>query len=116
MKNSCIDLKEHTKKYIYIYEKKKKKKRKEMIALRNEEEKLHRKQKVCYICKNGFSTDDNNEGYHKVRFHSHYTGKYRAAVHDILRKKWSFPLRISSVNVTKSADSCGFVHIYWRNP
>ena len=30
--------------------------------------------------------------------------------------KWSFPLRISSVNVTKFAVSCGFGHIYWRNP
>ena len=29
-----------------------------------------------------------------------------------LHKKWSFPLRISSVNVTKF----GFGHIYWRNP
>ena len=26
-------------------------------------------------------------------------------------KKWSFPLRISSVNVTKSAENCGFGHI-----
>ena len=34
----------------------------------------------------------------------------------ILHKKWSFPLRISSVNVTKSAANCGFDHIYWRNP
>ena len=33
-----------------------------------------------------------------------------------LHKKWSFPLRISSVNVTKSAGTCGFGHIYWRNP
>ena len=33
-----------------------------------------------------------------------------------LHKKWSFPLRISSVNVTKSGVSCGFDHIYWRNP
>ena len=33
----------------------------------------------------------------------------------ILNKKWNFPLRISSVNVTKSAVSCGFDHIYWRN-
>ena len=33
-----------------------------------------------------------------------------------LHKKWSFPLRISLVNVTKSAVSCGFGHIYWRNP
>ena len=33
-----------------------------------------------------------------------------------LHKKWSFPLRISSVNVTKSAGNCGFGHIHWRNP
>ena len=33
-----------------------------------------------------------------------------------LHKKWSLPLRISSVNVTKSAGNCGFGHIYWRNP
>ena len=33
-----------------------------------------------------------------------------------LHKKWSFPLRISSVNVTKSAVSCGFGLIYWKNP
>ena len=33
-----------------------------------------------------------------------------------LHKKWSFPWRISSVNVTKSAGYCGFGHIYyWRN-
>ena len=32
-----------------------------------------------------------------------------------LHKKRSFPLRISSVNVTKSAVSCKFGHIYWRN-
>ena len=31
-----------------------------------------------------------------------------------LHKKWSFPLRISSVNVTVA--SCGFSHIYWKNP
>ena len=29
--------------------------------------------------------------------------------------KRSFPLTISSVNVTKSAGNCGFGHIYWRN-
>ena len=33
-----------------------------------------------------------------------------------LHKKWSFPLRISSVNVTKSAVFLGFCHIYRRNP
>ena len=30
-------------------------------------------------------------------------------------QKWSFPLKISSVNVTKSAGDCGFGYIYWRN-
>ena len=33
----------------------------------------------------------------------------------LLHKKSSFPLYISWVNVTKSAFSCGFGHIYWRN-
>ena len=33
-----------------------------------------------------------------------------------LHKKWSFPLTISSINVTKSAVSCGYRHIHWRNP
>ena len=36
----------------------------------------------------------------------------------ILHKKWTFPLRISLVNVTKSTVSWNprFGHIYWRNP
>ena len=33
-----------------------------------------------------------------------------------LHKKWSFPLRISSVNEIKSVGNCIFGHIYWRNP
>ena len=32
-----------------------------------------------------------------------------------LHKKWSFPLRNSPVNVTKSIGNCGFGHSYWRN-
>ena len=36
--------------------------------------------------------------------------------HQCVNKKWSFILRISSVNVTKSAGNCGFGHIHWRNP
>ena len=31
-------------------------------------------------------------------------------------KKWSYPLRTSSVNVTKSTGNFGFGHIYGRNP
>ena len=32
-----------------------------------------------------------------------------------LHKNWSFALKISSVNVSKSATSCGFGHTYRRN-
>ena len=32
-----------------------------------------------------------------------------------LHKKWSFPIRITSLNVTKSSVSRGFGHIYWKN-
>ena len=32
-----------------------------------------------------------------------------------LHKKWSFPFRVSAVNVTKSAVFCKLGHIYWRN-
>ena len=38
-----------------------------MIPLTKEEEKMHNKQEVCYICKN----------YFKVKEHCHYTEKYR---------------------------------------
>ena len=31
-----------------------------------------------------------------------------------MQRKWSFPLRISSINVTKSAGNCRFRQIYWR--
>ena len=33
-----------------------------------------------------------------------------------LHKNWSFLLRIFLVNAIKSAVSCKFGHIYWRNP
>ena len=42
--------------------------------------------------------------------------KEKTCISDWLHKKWSFQLRISSVNVTKSAGNCGFGHIYWRIP
>ena len=48
-----------------------------MTSLTNEENKIHPEQKVCYLCKKGFSTDYNNKKYHKVRDHCHYSGNYR---------------------------------------
>ena len=51
-------------------------------TIKQMKKKLNCNQKVCYICKQGFSTDGNHEKHHKVRNHCHYTGKYRGAVHD----------------------------------
>ena len=90
MKNVCLDLREHATKIIN-YEKK------EMIPLTKKEEKKHNKQEVCHICKKGFSTDDSNKKYHKVRDHCHYTGKYRGAAHDICNLRHKKPKEIPVV-------------------
>ena len=54
-----------------------------MIPLPKKKKKIHRKQKVGYICKKGFSTDGGNKKYFKVKDHCHYTGKYRGVAYDI---------------------------------
>ena len=43
----------------------------------------------------------------------HSTKDYDSII--IIAQKLCFPIRISLVNMTKSAVSCGFGHIYWRN-
>ena len=54
MEKICKDLREHATKIIN-YEKK------DMIPLTKKEEKLHNKQKFCYICKKEFNTDDSDK-------------------------------------------------------
>ena len=71
----CKDLKEHATKIIHYI-------KKEMIPLTYKENEPSKNQKVCYICKKGFVTDDDNKEYHKVRDHCHFTGKYRGAAYN----------------------------------
>ena len=59
-----------------------------MIPLTNVEKKLHRKQEVCHIYKKRFSSDDDNKKYQKVKYHCHYTVKYRGATHDICNLRY----------------------------
>ena len=54
MERFCKNLKEHATRIIN-YEKK------EMIPLTDEENKYYEKQKVCYMCKKEFSSDDGNK-------------------------------------------------------
>ena len=90
MKKFCIDLREHATKIIN-YEKK------ERMALTKKGEKNHNKQKVCYICRKEFNTDDSDNKYLKVRDHCHYTGKYRGAAHDICNLRYKISKEIPVV-------------------
>ena len=68
-----------------------------MIPLTSEERKLHLSKKKCHICKNGFSTDDDNKKYHKVGDHCHHTVQYRGAAHDICNLRHKIPKKIPVV-------------------
>ena len=63
-----------------------------MIQLTDKENKFYEKQKVCYICKKEFSTDENDKNefnlYHKVIDYCHHTGKFRGAVHSICNLRY----------------------------
>ena len=60
-----------------------------MIPLTDEENKSCLKQEICHICKKEFingienSSEDMFIKYRRVRDHSHYTGNYRGAAHNI---------------------------------
>ena len=88
MNKFCKDLREHATK-IFNYEKK------DMIPLTKKEEKYLNKQKVCYICKKEFNTDDKK--HHKVKDHCHYKGKYRDAAHIICNLRYKIPKEIPIV-------------------
>ena len=90
MKRFCKDLKKYAVKMInYV--------KKEKTSLTAKESKSYHKQSVCYICKKGFITDDDNKKYHKVRDHCHYAGKYRGAPHNICSLTYKTPKIISVV-------------------
>ena len=90
----CKDLRDHAMKIINYEEK-------EMIPLTDKENKSYEKQKVCYICKKEFSTDENDKNafklYHKVRDHCHYNRKFRGAAHSICNLRYKTPKEIPVV-------------------
>ena len=90
MEKFWTDLREHATKIIN-YEKK------EMIPLTKKEEKNYNKQKVCYICKKEFNTDENDKKHHKVKDHCHYSGKYGGTAHAICNLRYKIPKEIPIV-------------------
>ena len=83
--------------------------KKKMIPLTKKDKKMHNKQKVCYICKKRFSTDENNKKYHKVIDHCHYTARYRGTTHDICNLKYKTPKEILEVFHNSSTNDYHFI-------
>ena len=72
-----------------------------MIPLTDKENKSYKKQTLCYICKKGLNTVENDKNafklYHKFRDHCHYTEKYRGAAHTICNWRYKTPKNIPVV-------------------
>ena len=88
MKNFSLDLREHAEKIIN-YEQAK------IIASTKKERKAHRDQKVCYICKRAFSSDDDK--YYNIKDNCYYTGRYLGAAHVVCSKNCKIPKEIPVV-------------------
>ena len=69
-----------------------------MIPLTDKENKSYEKQNVCYICKNEFSTGENDKNafklYHKVWDHCQYTRKFRETAYRIWNLRYKTPKEI----------------------
>ena len=71
--------------------------KKKIMPLPKKEEENHNKQKVCYICKKEFNTDDSDKKHHKVKDHCHYMGKYRGAAYNTCNLIYKIPKEIPIV-------------------
>ena len=89
MKRFCKDLKDHATKIIDF-------KKKTMIPLTKEEEDNYNKENICYICKKEFNNDmtESSSLECKVRYHCHFTGKYRGAPQNTCNLRYKIPKNI----------------------
>ena len=95
MKRFCKDLKDHASKIIDF-------KKKTMIPLTKEEEDNYNKENTCYICKKEFNND-------KVRYHCHFTGKYRGAAHNMCNLRYKIPKNIPVIFHNESTYDYHFI-------
>ena len=72
-----------------------------MTPLKNKEITLYKSQKVCHICKETFCYDKNKKNeyalYQKIRYHCHYTRKFRGAAHNICNLRYKVPKKVPVV-------------------
>ena len=102
----CKDLKELGTEMINF-------KKKEMIPLTNKEIKSYEKQKVCHIWEKTFCDDKNKKReygfYHKIRYHCHYTGKFRGTAHNICNLQYKVTKKLPIVFHNRSRYDYHFV-------
>ena len=75
----CKNIRDHTMKIINYEEK-------EMIPLTDKENRSYEMQKICYIYKKEFSTDNDKKS--QIRDHCHYTGNDRGGANNICNLKY----------------------------
>ena len=68
------------------------------------------------MCRCSFEPETTNLYLFRCKLYTNLRLDLSSDICTTLHKNWNFPLRISPVNVTKSAVSCEFGDIYWRNP
>ena len=65
-----------------------------MIPLTHEENNFYKKQEACHMFKETFCTDKDDKSYvnkRKVKYHCHYTGKFRGADHSKCNLNYKVP-------------------------
>ena len=82
--------------------------KKEIIPLTNEENKYYEELEACYICEEKFCMDKDDENYKnkkKVKYHCHYTGKFRGAAHSKCNLNYKVPKDIPIIIHNSSYDT-----------
>ena len=79
--------------------------KKKVIPLTDEE----KKQNACCISKKGFSTDDDNQRYHKVRDNCHYIEKHKVTAHSICNLGYKTPKEVPVVFHNSSTYNYPFI-------
>ena len=84
--------------------------KKDMIPLTNEEIMFYENQKQFHIYKKGFFRNKKDKFKHtKVRYHCHYTGKFRETAHRICNLRYAVPKNIPIIIHNRSTYDDHFI-------
>ena len=82
--------------------------KKRKVPLTHEENNFYNEQEICYVCKEKFCMDKDDKNYinkRKVKYHCHYTGKFRGAAHNTCNLNHNVQTEISIIIHNGSYDT-----------